>query len=117
MGYDKIGKKEYLKLRGGVMNIGSIVFLIALLILDRFIKKKFPRFYKRTELPINIIFSLLVTVYCGFLIYSVYDVLMSGVSNGDKVFFVIFIGVIVSVYIVLVTFTWRRWLKERKQGE
>lgn len=117
MVYDRINETEYLNLEAGVMKVGSIALLIALLFIDHFIKKEFPRFHKRTELPANIIFSLLAAVYCGFLIYSVYDVLMSSVSNGDKVFFVIFIGVIVSIYVAIVTFTWRRWLKERNQGE
>ena len=99
------------------MNAGWIVLLIVLLTMEFFIKKKFPRFYKQTELPANILLTLLAAVYCGFLIYGVYDVLTSGVSNDDKVFFVIFIAAIVSIYVAMVVFTWRRWLKERKQGD
>ena len=98
------------------MNVGTIIFLIVYFIADRIVHKKFPRFYKRMELPINIIFSVLITVYCAFLIYAVYNVLISSVAIDSKIFFVIFIGIIISGYVAIVTFTWRRWLRGRKQN-
>lgn len=96
------------------MLIRYSILIVAALIVDRIFQKRFPRFYKRIELPLIILFSLIATVYCGCLIYGVYDVLTSGVSNGDKVFFTVFIGIIISVYVTMVILTWLRWLKERK---
>lgn len=99
------------------MSIKSIIIVVAVVIADRFLKKRFPRFYRRIELPVAIISSLLVAVYCGFLVYAICDVLTSGVSNGDKVFFTIFMGVIISIYVAIVVLMWRKWLKERKSGK
>lgn len=96
------------------MKLGTIIFLAAFFLLDLMLRKKFPGFYKRIQLPFNIIASIVVAVYCGFLICTVYDVLTSPVSDGDKVFFVIFIGSIVAVYAALITELWRRWLRERR---
>jgi len=95
------------------MNVGSIVLLIAVYIIDRIFHRKFPRLYKKLQLPVNIVGTVLAAVYCGFLIYAVYDVLTSGVSNADKVFFIIFIGIIVSIYAAMVVIEWRRWAKDR----
>ena len=97
------------------MKLGTIIFLAAFFLLDLMLRKKFPGFYKRIQLPFNIIASIVVAVYCGFLIYTVYDVMTSTVSGGDKVFFVIFIGSIVAVYAALITDLWRRWLKDKKE--
>lgn len=99
------------------MNLKSIMFLIALCILDRVLAKKAPRFYKKLDLSLNILLSLLAAVYCGFLIHAGYDVLTSGVSNDDKVFFVVYIGALVSIYVAVVIITWRRRFKERKRGK
>ena len=97
--------------------VGHIIIIIALLVLFRILEKRFPRLCERIELPANIIFSLLVAVYCCFLIYDVYDTLTSNVSNGDKVFFIIFIGVIISVYVAMVIYTWIQWLNKRKKNK
>ena len=50
-----------------------------------------------------------------FLLYGVYDVLISEVSNGDKVFFTIFIGCIIAVYVVIMVLMWKNRCKGRKQ--
>lgn len=99
------------------MNLKSIMFLIVLCILDRVLAKKAPHFYKKMDLPINILFSFIAAVYCGLLIYAGYDVLTSSVSHDDKVFFVIFMGAIISVYVTMVIITWRRWFKARNCGK
>lgn len=96
------------------MDAGSVFFIAAMFLLDLLIRKKFPWLYKRIRLPVNVLLSIMVAAYCGFLIYAVYDVLASGVSGGDKVFFTIFIVAVIAVYGAIVTIMWRRWLKERK---
>lgn len=80
------------------------------------LQKKFPQLQKPIELFWNIGYSLFVTIYCGYLIYGVYKVLTSGVSAGDKTFFVIFVGICVSVLMLVVIFTWVRWIKKRKNS-
>ena len=99
------------------MNLKSIMFLIILCILDRVLAKKAPHFYKKMDLPIKILLSYKPAVYSGLLIYAGYDVLTSSVSNDDKVFFVIFMGAIISVYVTMVIITWRRWFKARNCGK
>lgn len=73
------------------------IFLI-IIVLIKLLEKKFPRFFKRIELPCALVASGLIIFYCAFPLYGVYDVLTIEVSNGDKVFFTIFIGCIVAVY-------------------
>lgn len=73
------------------------IFLI-IIVLIKLLEKKFPRFFKRIELPCAMVASGLIIIYCAFPLYGVYDVLTIEVSNGDKVFFTIFIGCIVAVY-------------------
>lgn len=97
------------------MKFSSIAFLFIVFIIDRVLQRKFPEFYKKIQLPVNIVLSALVTIYCGFLIYGVYDVLTSRVSMDDKIFFVIFIGVIFSIYMSMVIITWKRWFKDRNR--
>lgn len=66
-------------------------------------------------LPCAIVASGLIIIYCVFLLYGVYDVLTSEVSNGDKVFFAIFIGCIVAVYVFIMVLMWKNRFKGRKQ--
>lgn len=73
------------------------IFLI-IIVLIKLLEKKFPRFFKRIELPCAMVSSGLIIIYCAFPLYGVYDVLTIEVFNGDKVFFTIFIGCIVAVY-------------------
>ncbi len=95
------------------MKFGSIVFLLLVFLIDRMFQKKLPELYRKLQLPVNVMLSLLVTVYCGLSVYAVYDVLTSGVSLDSKIFFTIFIGIIVSVYAAMVIVTWKRWAKEK----
>lgn len=96
------------------MDAGSVFFIAAMFLPDLLIRKKIPGFYERIRLPVNVLLSIIVAAYCGFLIYAVYDVLTSGVSGGDKVFFTIFIVAVIAIYGAIVTMIWRRWLKDRK---
>lgn len=97
------------------MNVGTLLFLILYILADRLIRKRFPGFCRKIELPANILFTAILSIYCGVLMYGVWEVLTSGVSTGDKVFFVVFIGIVVSAYGAIVFFTWKRWRKERKK--
>jgi len=96
------------------MSVRSIVVIAVLFLADRVLKKRFPRFYKGMELPLNIVLTLIVAAYCGRLAFAAYEVLTSGVSVGDKSFLVIFIGLVTAVYVALVAFTWIRWKKEKQ---
>lgn len=85
---------------------------------DRICSKRFPRyrrFWERMELPMCVTLSAVVLIYCGFLFYAVYDTLAAPVSKGDKVFMVIFIGIIVSVHAAMTAIVWRDWWKKRKK--
>lgn len=93
------------------MNVFTVGFFIIIYIIDRIVAKKFPKFYNRIQFPINITVSILVAIYCGFLVYGIYDVLKSSVSNGDKVFFVIFCGINISILVAIVVDVWVRWRK------
>lgn len=93
-----------------------MVFTILLLIANRLLEKRFPRFYRRIELPCLLLASGLVAAYCGLLLYGVYDVLNSGVSTEDKVLFTIFIVCVVAVYSVILTFSWKEYRKGQKTG-
>ena len=92
-----------------------IISIFLLFIFNTFLEKKFPRFCKRIELPCLILLTIIASVYCCMLLYGVYDTLTSGVSTDDKVFFCIFIAVIVSIYAAVVGFEWKRWLKKRRK--
>ena len=98
------------------MMVYSIICPFLTILIDRFIKSRFPGFHKRIEFPALIIFSVIVSVYCGFCVYAVYNVMMSGVSVDSKVFFVIFMGIVIAVYMVMVILSWREWLMERKDN-
>lgn len=97
------------------MNIASVLILIALLVLDRLLRKRFPGFYQRIQLPALILASLLAAVYCAFLGYGVWQVLTSSVPAGDKGFFVIFIAVVIAVYTAILIFAWTDWLRKRRR--
>ena len=90
-----------------------LIFLIIFFFADKLLEKKFPRFFKRIELPCAIVASGLVIAYCTLLLYGVYDTLTSEVSIGDKVFFVIFIGCVIAIYVVVMTLMWKSWAKGR----
>lgn len=93
------------------------ILVCFLFVFSKFLEKKFPRFCKRIELPCLILLTIIATVYCCMLVYGVYDTLTSRVSTGDKVFFSIFIAIIVSIYVAMVVIEWRRWLKRRKNDK
>ncbi|MGI6029623.1 MAG: hypothetical protein ACOX81_09505 [Candidatus Heteroscillospira sp.] len=99
------------------MEIKWLIFLIIFLVIEKLLEKKFPQFFKRIELPCAIVTSGIITVYCFFLLYAVYDVLTSEVSNGDKVFFSVFIGCIITVYVIIMALIWKSWNKKRKNGK
>ena len=96
------------------MNIGSILVLIALIAIDRLLRKRFPRFYRRIQLPALILASLLAAVYGALLGYGAWQVLTSGVSAGDKGFFVVFVAVVIAVYAAALIFAWMDWLRKRR---
>lgn len=96
------------------MNIGSVLVLIALIAIDRLLRKRFPRLYQRIHLPSLILVSLLAAVYCAFLGYGVRQVLTSGVSAGDKGFFVVFIAVVIAIYAAVLISAWADWLRKRR---
>ena len=96
------------------MNLGTIIFLAAFFLLDLMLRKKFPGFYKRIQLPVNIIVSVLTTAYCALLIYALHEVLNSGVSSGDKLFFALLVLASLGAFAYMTAGLWRRWLKERK---
>lgn len=98
------------------MMVNSIILLFLIILMSRSIKSRSPGFSKRIEFPALIILSVIVTVYCGFCVYGVYDVVMSGISVDDKVFFVIFMGIVIVVYMVMVIRSWKNWLMERKDN-
>lgn len=91
------------------------IFLIIIIVVNKLLEKKFPRFFKQIELPFAIVASGLIIIFCSFPLYGVYDVLTSEVSNGDKVFFTIFIGCIVAVNVVIMVLMWKNRFKGRKQ--
>ena len=93
----------------------SIFLIMIVVVVNKLLEKRFPRFFKRIELPCAIVASGLIIIYCAFLLYGVYDVLISEVSNGDKVFFTIFIGCIIAVYVVIMVLMWKNRCKGRKQ--
>ena len=80
----------------------SIFLIIIVVVVNKLLEKRFPRFFKRIELPCAIVASGLIIIYCAFLLYGVYDVLISEVSNGDKVF-------LKSLLDVLLLFMWLSW--------
>lgn len=95
------------------MRIGWIVLFFVLVIIDRIIQKKFPKVHKRLEFPATLVSTVLLTAYCGLLVYAVYEILTSEVSLADKIFFAIFIGVILSIYVAILVMMWVRWSKGR----
>ena len=99
------------------MGIWQLIFFIILFAAEKRLEKKFPRFFKRIELPCAIVVSALVIVYCAALLYGVYDVLTSGVSTGDKVFFTVFIGCIIAVYAAILALMWKDWYKKRESSK
>ena len=96
------------------MNIGSFLVLIALIAIDRLLRKRFPRFYQRIQLPALILVSVLAAAYCALLGCGVWQVLTSGVSAGDKGFFVIFVTVVIAIYAAALIFTWMDWLRKHR---
>lgn len=92
----------------------TIIFLVALFAFDRGMGKRFPKFYRCIQLPVNIIVSVLATAYCAILIYALHEVLNSGVSVGDKLFFALLVLASLGAFAYMTAGLWRRWLKERK---
>lgn len=58
---------------------------------------------------------ILAAVYCAFLGYGAWQVLTSGVSAGDKGFFVIFVAVVIAIYAAVLIFAWTDWLRKRRR--
>ena len=97
------------------MRAETILWVLVLLALNVLVKKRFPRFYQRLELPMVILFSLLAAGYGAFLLYAAWEVLTSGVSRDDKVFFVGFTSANIAVIAAVVVLAWRGWFQERKK--
>lgn len=97
------------------MEAGTIIFIASFLLLDLLLRKKFPGFYKRIQLPVNITVSVLALAYCALLIYALHEVLNSGLSGGDKLFFTLLVLISLGAFAYMTTSLWRRWLKKRKE--
>ena len=93
----------------------TIIFLVALFVFDRGMGKRFPKFYRCIQLPVKIIAGVLATAYCALLIYALHEVLNSGVSGGDKLFFALLVLASLGAFTYMTASLWRRWLKERKE--
>lgn len=97
------------------MEAGTIIFIASFLLLDLLLRKKFPGFYKRIQLPVNITVSVLALTYCALLIYALHEVLNSGVSGGDKLFFTLLVLISLGAFVYMTTSLWRRWLREGRK--
>ena len=99
------------------MRVETIIFLVLLVILDRVIHKKFPTFYKRMQLPLNIVLTALAAVYAGALLCSLCGVLTDGsVSIWSKLGLFLFIGACVAGLAFAVWLAWRDWYRLKKYG-
>lgn len=97
------------------MEAGTIIFIASFLLLDLLLREKFPGFYKRIQLPVNITVSVLALAYCALLIYALHEVLNSGVSGGDKLFFTLLVLISLGAFAYMTTSLWRRWLREGRK--
>ena len=103
-----------------MMHFSSLALLAVFLLLEYVFRKKFPELHRKInrkiELPAAILLSILVTAYCGFLVYAIYDTLTSSMSNGDKAFLTIFIAIVISIYVVLVVFSWKQYIRHKNEA-
>ena len=97
------------------MNIGSVLILIALLVLDRFWHKRFPRVLSaHPAAGADPCEPAGGSVLCLPGIRGVASPDQQR-SAGDKGFFVIFIAVVIAVYTAILIFAWADWLRKRRR--
>ena len=99
-----------------VMNLWWILLLIGAMFGDVLLRKKLPDVYRKIQLPLNIISSVLIAVYIVFYIYCTVDVIGSDVATSNKIFFVIFMGLTIAVFVVAWIRLWTKWCSERKKS-
>lgn len=97
------------------MNWKAILLTVALIWLYRLLEKKFPAFFERIEIPLMVAATALIIAYCGMSVYGIYDVAISDVSRTDKITFAIWMGLLVSIYVVAVVMLWREWFRKRNE--
>ena len=96
------------------MKLGTIIILVSFFLLELLLRKKFPDFCKRIQLPVNIIAGILALSCCALLIYALYQVLNSAVSGGDKLFFALLVLAALGAFAYMAASLWRQWLKQGK---
>ena len=94
--------------------IKYFLLLAAFLLLDRFMTRKFPRFWKTLDLLANILLTSFSLLFICIQLSALKSTISSSVSTGDKVFLSIIILSAIAAFIGLNVITWNRWRKDRK---
>lgn len=92
-----------------------IGILAVLVILDRMLRMRFPRFWRRLQLPMNLLFTVLCMVFIFLQVTAVQQTLVSDLSTSDKLAPVCVSLVAVAVFGYLLATTWRQWQRTRRE--
>ena len=100
-----------------VLKICCAAAAAVILLLELLVKKNLPELYSRIVLPLNIIYSLIISAFCAICWYVNYEAAVSAVSEFGK-FFVNFMAIVFTMNgIRAVLEIWLSWRRERGTDE
>ena len=94
--------------------LAALAAVIAVTWVDRWLKRRHPRFWRKLQLPICLLDTLLGLVIAGIYGRALWDTWASEVSTGDKGVLSVLILAAISALLFFILVTWRQYLRERR---
>ena len=94
--------------------LAALAAVIAVTWVDRWLKRRHPRLWRKTQLPFCVLATLLGLVYVLAYGRALWDTWASPVSADDKGFLTVLILIAILAVLFLMMAVWRQYLRERR---
>ena len=94
--------------------LAALAVVAAVTLGDRWLKRRHPRLWRKTQLPTCILATLLCLVYVGAYGWALWDTWTSPVGAGDKGVLTVLILLTIAAFLFFIIVSWRSYLRERR---
>ena len=94
--------------------LAALAAVIAVTWVDRWLKRRCPRLWRKTQLPFCVLATLLGLVYVLAYGRALWDTWASEVGAGDRGFLTALILITIAVFLFFIIAGWRSYLRGRR---
>ena len=94
--------------------LAALAAVTAVTLGDRWLKRRHPRLWRKTQLPFCVLATLLCLVYVLAYGWALWETWSSPVGAGDKGFLTVLILLTIAAFLFFIIVSWRSYLRERR---